>query len=182
MRITIFNANDSLNDPTLDNLVGDLTNSLSNQHSVTQVDLRDLDLKYCTGCWSCWVKTPGQCVIKDDMAMIHSAFINADLVLFAAPMKMGFPNALMKKVNDRLVALVHPYIELVEGECHHLKRYLNYPDWGLLLQEEIPGSEEDVKLVSAIYERTALNIKAQLRFTATTKQTLKDIVYEVNNI
>ena len=62
--------------------------------------IRNQQLKYCMGCWDCWVKSPGICAIKDDMGDVLESFIKSDLVIFASPMLMGFPSSLMKKVND----------------------------------------------------------------------------------
>ena len=38
---------------------------------VEQVNLYKKDIKPCLGCFSCWSRTPGQCVIKDDMQDIY---------------------------------------------------------------------------------------------------------------
>ena len=32
---------------------------------IKSIILEDIDLAYCTGCFGCWVQTPGECVIKD---------------------------------------------------------------------------------------------------------------------
>ena len=34
---------------------------------VEVVDLRKKTIKNCAGCFSCWTKTPGTCIRKDDM-------------------------------------------------------------------------------------------------------------------
>ena len=34
---------------------------------VEVVNLREKKVKYCVGCFTCSTKTPGQCIIKDDM-------------------------------------------------------------------------------------------------------------------
>jgi hypothetical protein len=34
---------------------------------VAVVDLRNKKIKNCAGCFSCWTKTPGSCIHKDDM-------------------------------------------------------------------------------------------------------------------
>jgi multimeric flavodoxin WrbA len=180
MNITIYNAAESGINTKLDALVKELHNLLFQEHHVSSVKLRHLNLKYCTGCWGCWVKTPGQCTIQDDMELIHRSFISSDLVIFAGQMRMGFPTAMLKKVQDRLIPLVHPYSELVDGECHHISRYQHYPYWGLLLEEEDDGNEEDIRMVTEIFERTALNIKSKLLFTCTTSQSAEQIAVENN--
>ena len=38
---------------------------------VEQINLYKKDIKPCLGCFSCWSRTPGQCVIKDDMQDIY---------------------------------------------------------------------------------------------------------------
>ncbi|MFC2080243.1 flavodoxin family protein [Bacteroidota bacterium] len=182
MRITIYNANDSEEDLVLERRVAELSEILGDRHDIEAVKLNNLDLKFCNGCWACWVKTPGRCVVKDDMAKIHQSFISSDLVIFAAPMRMGFPGSLMKKVTDRLIPLVHPYIELVNDECHHVPRYDNYPSWGLILEEEEQGTQADLDLVREIYERTALNIKSSLLFSYSSSSTAIEIADEIDHI
>lgn len=180
MKISIFNANDDKENRDLDEHISCLAEELGRQHKITNITLRDLNINYCNGCWGCWVKKPGECVINDDIPLVQRAFIQSDLVIFAAPMKMGFPSSLMKKVNDRLIPLVHPYIELVDKEAHHVRRYDTYPYWALFLQEEAAGSSEDIQLVSEIYRRTALNIKSSLLYTFTTNQSAKEICHEID--
>ncbi|MFC2129458.1 flavodoxin family protein [Bacteroidota bacterium] len=182
MRITIYNANTSANADALNSYVEDITHELQRHHDVRRIILRNHDLNYCNGCWNCWVKTPGKCVIKDDMEQVLQSFINSDLVIFASTMTMGFPSSLMKKVNDRLIPLVHPYITLVNDECHHVERYSSYPDWGLILQKEANGKESDIELVESIYRRTALNIKSELKFTCTIDKPATEFVDEMNTI
>ena len=40
-------------------------------HTIEFFQLSKMNLKYCTGCWSCWYKTPGLCPIKDDQSTAH---------------------------------------------------------------------------------------------------------------
>ena len=37
---------------------------------VEQVYLTTKKINYCTGCYNCWLVTPGQCVQDDDMAEV----------------------------------------------------------------------------------------------------------------
>ena len=103
-----------------------------NDHQVNHFLLKDQDIHHCTGCFKCWVQTPGMCVFDDDSREINRAVINSDFVLFASPLVMGFSTSVLKKKMDRMIPLVHPYLDIVEGEIHHLPRYDRYPLFGLL--------------------------------------------------
>lgn len=35
---------------------------------IHMVDINEQNLHECTGCFSCWGKTPGVCIFQDDMA------------------------------------------------------------------------------------------------------------------
>ncbi|MHC4201223.1 MAG: NAD(P)H-dependent oxidoreductase, partial [Planctomycetota bacterium] len=62
-------------------------------HDVKPFALRELDIKYCTGCWSCWWRTPGECAFEDDSERVRGAVVNSDFTLLASPMVMGFVSA-----------------------------------------------------------------------------------------
>ena len=79
-------------------------------HSVNHVKLIEKKLSHCTGCFKCWVQTPGICTILDDNQEINRTIINSAFVLFASPLVLGFPTAILKKKMDRMIPLVHPYL------------------------------------------------------------------------
>jgi multimeric flavodoxin WrbA len=169
MKITILNGNPT---PTpFDTSLSELGALLQAEgHSLNQFDLRDLSLHYCIGCWGCWVKKPGQCSNGDATCLaMDRAVINADFVLWAAPLKMGFPSSLLKMALDKHLPLIHPYMVVDQGEAHHLKRYAHYPRVGLLIEKEAGTDAGDLQIVSAICCRTALNFKTRLEFSLTSE-------------
>jgi multimeric flavodoxin WrbA len=131
-------------------------------HQVQRFTLREMDIKYCTGCWTCWWKTPGRCVFTDDMESIYPAVVAADRLVMFSPVSVGFVSSLLKKVKDRMIPLLHPYIEAVQGECHHRKRYDKYPDLALIVKEEADTDSEDLHIIADIFERFALNFRSRL--------------------
>ena len=174
MKITILNG--SPQPAAFDAYLAQLASNLENSgHSVTQIDLRDVPLRYCVGCFGCWVKTPGQCVSKDASIEMDRAVINADFVLWAAPLKMGFPSTLLKMANDKHLPLIHPYMVVDHGEGHHLRRYPRSPRLGLLVEREPGTDDRDLQIVSDIYCRTALNFKTRLEFALTTEATTTEL-------
>jgi multimeric flavodoxin WrbA len=143
--------------------------------------LRDLTLRYCVGCWGCWVKTPGECVNRDASLEMDRAIINADFVLWASPLKMGFPTELLKRALDKHLPLIHPYMEVDQGEAHHLKRYPRYPRLGLLLEKETSTDSRDLQIVTDIHCRTALNFKSRLEFSMTTETPVDDVAIRITS-
>lgn len=169
MKILILNGDTRPGTSPLAAYLGSFeTGFTSGVAEITRIDLAALDIRFCTGCWSCWWATPGRCAFRDGMETIYPAFLKADLVVWAAPLVLGTVPALVKKTQDRLIPLIHPYIELVHGECHHRKRYGRYPELGLILEPAAEDSQADLDGVRLLFERFALNLRSRLAFFSTT--------------
>ncbi len=180
MKITILNGNPepSVFDGYLDELVASL--QVGGQ-AVTRLDLRELPLRYCVGCWGCWVKTPGECIARDASLEMDRAVINSDFNLWAAPLKMGFPSALLKMALDKHLPLIHPYMVVDHGEAHHLKRYKHYPRLGLLVEKEASTEVEDLQIVSDVLCRTGLNFKTRLEFCLTSETPVGEVAGRITS-
>lgn len=94
---------------------------------IYELDLGDMDLKDCTGCWSCWLKTPGRCMHKD-LDEFYKKYLEADRVVIFSEVKKGFVSGRMKTLLDRMIPLYLPYVEPADGGCNHVPRYERYPD------------------------------------------------------
>lgn len=162
MTITLLNTGESKG---ISHRLEEIRSNLSASYTTRLLTLNQLNIDYCTGCWSCWWKTPGRCALKDDGETVFRHIIQSDFVLFAAPLKAGFPSAILKTITDRLVVLLHPYITLIDGECHHHRRYDSYPLFGLLLEKEADTDATDVGIVNHIYDRFAINFHSKRKFT-----------------
>lgn len=80
-------------------------------------------IKPCIGCFGCWVKSPGECVIKDGYDQMGALIHHADEVLVISKYTYGGLSSFVKNVFDRSISWVSPYFEIYEGEMHHKKRY-----------------------------------------------------------
>lgn len=182
MKITILNGNPDGRNKDFDMFIEKLSIFLEKEHKkVKHLKLRGMDIKYCKGCWGCWVKKPGQCLVPDDSKIVCEETINSDLVLFASPLIMGFTSALLKKTMDKMIPLLHPYIEIVQGECHHRGRYDKYPKIALLLDKN-GVDEEDIAITVSIFERFALNFKGELNFVGYITNPVQEVMNEINNL
>jgi hypothetical protein len=184
MRITILNGNPEPSDTEFDNYLKALTGSLESlNNTVTVFTIRDMDVRYCIGCFGCWIRTPGECSTAIDGSVeIREKVINSDLIIFASPVIMGFTSALLKRVHDKFIPLVLPYSGLYHGESHHHPRYDRYPSMGLLLQPDPDTDEEDMEIIKEIYRRDSLNFHADLVFTGLTTDSIEKVANEINGL
>jgi len=181
MKILIINGNPDVNDEQFDTGISQFANQLSGKgHSTEILNLREKNIRPCTGCFKCWIKTPGTCVIKDDGLEISEKFIHSDHVVLASPLKMGYFSAIMKNALDRSIPNLHPHLEEVGGEIHHKKRYDTYPYIGVLLKREESTDEEDIDIVTDLFIRMCINIRTSLSFVHFVEDSLQEAVDAVN--
>lgn len=85
--------------------------------NVEYFKLKKYNIKDCTGCYTCWTKTPGGCIfdnkkIGDDMSMLRKKYREADLVVFASPLYIFNVSGILKTFMDRLLPVLQPYMLL----------------------------------------------------------------------
>ena len=158
MKATILNGatgDDVLTRRATDTLTGLLQ---AGGCEVEQIRLEELDIAPCLGCFGCWVKTPGVCVIDDAGRDLAKKAIQCDLLTFVTPITFGGYSYQLKKAADRLIPLILPYFQLVGGEVHHQKRYAQYPV--LLGLGTLPGpNEAQEQLFRTLVRRNAINFR-----------------------
>jgi hypothetical protein len=85
-------------------------------------------LKPCLGSFGCWIKTPGQCVVKGDKEdSLITEMYRADLVLLGGETPYGCFSPPIKAALDRAIPLLLPYFRKYRGEMSHLPRYSRLP-------------------------------------------------------
>lgn len=91
---------------------------------VNLINLREKNIKNCVGCFSCKTKTPGKCVLKDDMTKeLFSKWLESDLVIYATPLFHHTVNATMKTFIERTFPICEPFLlEREERWIHPLRR------------------------------------------------------------
>ena len=180
MKILFLNGSDS--DSGINSYIRSAIDSLAaDGHSAKELILRDMKYSPCRGCFNCWVKTPGTCVFEDDGDTICREFITSDIVVLASPIIMGYPSALAKNALDRIIPLLHPYLEDVGGEVHHMMRYEKYPALALLLEKMEDTDSEDIEIIHDIFKRAALNIQSSLKFMKCTDSSVEEAVNAIIN-
>jgi multimeric flavodoxin WrbA len=88
------------------------------------VDLCKKTVRNCAGCFTCWTKTPGVCVHKDDMTNeLFEKFIGSDLVVYGTPLYNFTVNATMKAFIERTLPILQPFFEAKGDATIHPLRH-----------------------------------------------------------
>jgi hypothetical protein len=132
-------------------------NLSENGYGVESLQLRDIDIQSCIGCFGCWKKTPGICVIDDPAREINEKIIQCDLVVYLAPVTFGGWSSELKKMYDRQLPLLPPAIVLIDGECHHGKRYDRYPS---ILGIGVAPDRSSEEVFGELVSRNSINFYA----------------------
>lgn len=134
MKITVFNGSPKGEKSNTHIMVKEfLAGAESVGAEVENIFLIQKELNHCIGCFTCWKKTPGICIHKDDMPDMLDKYLNSDIVVFACPVYIGTVTGLMKDFLDRLLPIADPRIgKTKEGITCHLQRYENLPKFVLI--------------------------------------------------
>lgn len=81
------------------------------------------DIRPCVGCFGCWVKTPGRCVVQDGYEDTPVKLHQAEEIVFLSRLRYGCLSGAAKNVIDRCIGYVLPFFEIAHGEMHHQRRY-----------------------------------------------------------
>lgn len=109
---------------------------------VEVINLREHNVKYCLGCYSCWTKTPGVCIHKDDMSnILLPKFLESDIVVYATPLFHRSFTAPLKAFIERTLPASLPYLESDDERTHHPIR-VKVPNFVLLSVAGFPEMEE----------------------------------------
>ena len=85
---------------------------------VDVVNLREKKIKNCIGCFTCWTKTPGRCIHKDDMTgELFPKWLEADLVVYATPLYNYAMTASLKAFLERTLPSLEPFLRFTRGGC-----------------------------------------------------------------
>ncbi|MHA1637697.1 MAG: flavodoxin family protein [Candidatus Thorarchaeota archaeon] len=169
MDALILNGMESVSTTGLDLLEAIKTELDERKIRCNVINLKDHDIAHCRGCFDCWVKTPGECVIDDFGREVAMRVIQSDLVIYLSPVTFGGYSSVLKKAIDRNICLVHPYFIKIEGEYHHKKRYNTYPRLiGIGTLEN--HDDRKVQLFKTLITRNALNMHSSSHAS--------DIVYD----
>ncbi|MDL2215491.1 flavodoxin family protein [Ruminococcaceae bacterium OttesenSCG-928-N02] len=139
-------------------LQGDALRLLPRGTSFSVIDANE-QAAYCIGCFGCWLKTPGVCILKDGLQHAGATLPQSDEIIIVSQNCYGGYSPSVKKVLDRSIAADLPFFTLRGGEVHHPFRYKKRPACKVFLYGDATPFEKETaqKLVQA----NALNLAWQ---------------------
>ena len=91
------------------------------EHEVNVIRVIDKDIAPCQGCFGCWERMDGHCVIEDDQNAILDIYREADIIIWSFPLYCyGMPSHL-KALLDRTIPLVKmKMVQEADGTVRHV--------------------------------------------------------------
>ena len=102
--------------------IKDLVLNISGEYKIIRPDEK---IKHCIGCFGCWVKTPGECVIKDGFDRTGCDMGKCEELIMISECLYGGFSEFVKKVQDRAISYVRGDFDIVDNEMRHRRRYSN---------------------------------------------------------
>jgi NAD(P)H-dependent FMN reductase len=79
-------------------------------------------IERCVGCFTCYARTPGVCVHRDDMSALVERMRVCDAFVLGTPVYIDGMTTLAKTFMDRLVTAMDPHLIEVDGRVTHALR------------------------------------------------------------
>ncbi len=129
---------------------------------VESVFLADRKVGHCRACFACWVATPGECAVKDDMVELLGKVREADVIVYATPLYTDVVTGLMKDFMDRTIPLLDPHFAVDErGESRHPLRYERFPKLVVVSNSGFP-EQSQFQVLSLLFRRLARNFHSEV--------------------
>lgn len=119
-------------------------------------------IRPCTGCFGCWVRTPGACILRDSYSEMGRLLSQSEEVVLVSRCCWGAPGPFVKNVLDRSLPYLHPFFTIRNNEMHHRLRY----DHHFALSALFYGkglSEEEMETASDWVHAVAVNFGCTVR-------------------
>ncbi len=91
-----------------------------------ELQVNQMNIKPCLGCFGCWRNTPGTCCIRDDMQEVMDKLLWADVTVWSFPLYYYTVPGSLKNLIDRQLPMMLPFMVDREdgiGNGSHPSRY-----------------------------------------------------------
>ena len=139
------------------------------------VDISKLNIANCLGCFSCWTRTPGKCIIRDDAISVYPLIAKSKNLIYVTKIKFGSYDTPMKVLLERSLPIQKAFIRLYQGEAHHVQR--NVEEKNAIIVAYGNASEEEKDLFRRLVARNSHNMLFKnYKILFTQKENLNDFI------
>ena len=114
---------------------------------IKYIDLSSMKIANCVGCFGCWTKTPGKCVIRDDATKVYPYIAESSSVIYVSHIKYGGYDSVMKTMIERAIPI---------GETHHVQRNVATKEATIIAYGDTDREEQEI--FRQLVERNARNM------------------------
>ena len=132
-----------------------LTVSLKTENEI-YIDLSALKISNCVGCFGCWTKTPGKCVIRDDAVKVYPIIADSEKIIYVSHIKDGSYDTVMKTMLERAIPIQQAFIRIYNNETHHVQRAVKDKEAVIIAYGEL--SQEEKNIFTRLVARNANNM------------------------
>lgn len=132
--------------------------SVSGNHKIYK---NNMNVHNCTGCFGCWLKTPGTCLIKDDSQQFVNDLSKCSEFIIISRCVYGDVSPFIKKMQDRALPNLLPFFTIREKQMHHTIRYANRYSISAFFYGQV--SEEEKETALEIIYRNSLNSDSKVK-------------------
>lgn len=130
-----------------------ITNKISEE---TKVICQKDNIKKCLGCFSCWIKTPGKCILHDEYNQMGQLLSDSNEVIVISKCCYGSYSPFIKNLLDRSISYVLPYFTIKNNEMHHIPRYNHTFKFSVFTYGQATDMEKET--LKSLIERNCLNL------------------------
>lgn len=123
---------------------------------IKYIDLSSMKIANCVGCFGCWIKTPGKCVIRDDATKVYPYIAESSSVIYVSHIKYGGYDSVMKTMIERAIPIQQAFIRIHRGETHHVQRNVATKDAIIIAYGDTDSEEQEI--FRQLVERNARNM------------------------
>ena len=134
MKILAFNASPRKKQGTTDIILNSFLTAAEEAGATTKKHyVTDLDIRGCTGCFTCWTKTPGKCIHSDDMEWIIPEILESDIIVHATPIYNNNITHYLQRMNERQLPMALPWMTEKGETTRHPRRHQRGPQKTVLI-------------------------------------------------
>ena len=119
-------------------------------------DLSSLKIANCVGCFGCWTRQPGKCVIRDDAVTVYPLIAESRNIIYVSRVKYGGYDTIMKTMLERAIPVQQAFIRIHHGETHHVQRDVK-PKKAVIIAY-VAKNDEEKQVFRSLIDRNASNM------------------------